>query len=84
MFGREPLVVIELVKAVLTLVVVLGLALPAGLEVGIVGLILALGAAAQRSSVTPVPASPLTSSAAATAAIDRAVASTEDLGPPSA
>jgi hypothetical protein len=60
MFGREPVLVIEVVKAAIAFAIAVGLDLAAGVEVAIIGLTVAVLSFAQRSSVTPWSPSPLT------------------------
>lgn len=53
-FGREPVVIINLVTAIIGVLVVLGVTLPVGLEVALGAVILAVGSIFARSQVTPV------------------------------
>lgn len=52
---REPVVLLDAVKAILALVVILGLPVPAGLDVALAGVLVTILTIATRGMVTPVP-----------------------------
>lgn len=52
--SREPAVWVGVVQAVIALVVVLGVDLPAGADAAVLAVVVAVGAVLTRSQVTPV------------------------------
>lgn len=52
---REPVVLLDAVKALLAIVVIFGLPVPPGLDVAIAGALVALLTIATRGMVSPVP-----------------------------